>query len=1809
MSTHDIDYIRCTLVYDPLDIDNRVEVELQYVPGMPLTRYIEGLPADVDWGIALNNREVPIEGALLVMPKPGDHLVVAPIPRGGGGDGKNILAVVASIALSAFAPWAGGAIAGALGFTGNALNIASAVFGAAVSVAGGLLINALLPPPDQDLGETQESFGIDGPKNTSAEGIPVPVIFGRHGFGGNMVDLYTENVTDTDGKPVQYLYGRVIVSEGPINRIIEDEIYINDQPLSSYDEVEIQTRLGLNDQSVSDWFSDTVSLYNQARDLTTDWQTYTTVSEVDKLRLDFTFPLGLYRVNREGEQKEFDVTIEAEYRKQGDTAWKPFFSTPVWGAAGPGDAHRVTFLYTPARDFDGDRENIRSGVPNFNLEYRVDGGAWQVYKTYSDDSLASGAEITETLDGFTNNAVTFRLVDLKTYTSPLDAPTFEITETKSRSLQAGVTISEKSPTPVRRTFKTQELSEGVYEVRYRRTEPEVGRERYFDKCILSDVGEIVTDKVGLVNTAWLGFKIRLTGQLNSIPRVEGVAEGVKMGIFDNNGIGIGWEYSRNPADIALAMQLNARWGGKLDDWSGIDWPAYAEWRDFCTLNNLTFDGIFSETSNLDDALKHVFLAGRAQRVRVGAKMSVAIDGPAEPDQMFNSSLIEKGSLEISYLPFADRANDVSISFYDASNRYKQTTVRAVNDAAIQAGEPLKTVSLTVKGMTDRARVQREANFRINYNKHVVRTANWVAPIRALTCSVGSVVLLQSEMVDWGVGGLLKAGSSSTNLKLDRPVPMEQGKSYAVIIHRDTRLLHQTTISAVIDTNIISVNAAVLNNGTAHRLVVGGNDVGITRVIPGASTTDLVLDRYSGVTYSAGQSVEIWSTDVIDQVDVVNGATGLQEVEELTLVAPLTDGAPPQFTAFMFGEKATLTRPFRITEINRKTETTAEISAVEYVEEIYDDIDINTGEQGVTGPVAQHVTDLTLSEISVYQKEGTRVSKVAATWRRAENGTHLSAAVFVKYDDGDFRLYDEVTQDRIEIDATVGQVVTVRVQTRTRDGLLGEVGAPVQSITVRGNVVAPEAPVGFATRNAPRAITFVQPDSTLVDREAPPYDLQLMVGDPTFGRYRLHVSDVGAGFENSTYVTEFLNAEFTYVTPLNVGQKDYYLQVIDIEGNVSNPSDPILAFPEAPRRVSLSVSDQSIEYSTTGDTPSPALVTVTATGFGVDTEVDVFYEFSVEGASVQNTTSNVYEYTPQANHANMPERIEVKLREGSSDGDVLASDVLTMVGLKPGGATIMFLSNEAHVILTENDGSNPNLTGASSTITIYSGVTDETSSWTLSKVDVGVTSTLVGNLLTITGISQDAGYVEITATKAGADPITKRMTITRLLRPLDGRNGIGQDGSNGDTVVVGRVYYQFLVSTSPGTPTATSFDPATGQFTGLTANWSTNQPTVDQTNTAVQEWRSEFTVTIDGDTGDQTIYFAPPVGAIQVASDIGSDGYNGSGDGVTKGTQGWYINRLTGYAEFGAAAIRDTLQVGQIPNLSIGKVTDLQQNLTNLEASANNANQTATRAEGKADQAIIAADDAHNAANAVGAVANDAYSLANTKNRSYTQPTQPTGSNFRPGDLWVDTFNGFNYFWDGSQWNRAAIVADGVVSTWMATQTLSATQITTDVMNVSRINFDDETIGNVNGALGVKNAGIDTARLAFLSAGDRGIATKTTETVASGQFQWIATASIVVPPATTGKALITVSLSQGYLAGALDWGFSLRDRVGQSASWTTFLERGGMSAVNDYPTITFMRTFTNNTSGGQNYQVALYWIGENSNIRLQNAAVSVQGGWK
>lgn len=140
---------------------------------------------------------------------------------------------------------------------------------------------------------------------------------------------------------------------------------------------------------------------------------------------------------------------------------------------------------------------------------------------------------------------------------------------------------------------------------------------------------------------------------------------------------------------------------------------------------------------------------------------------------------------------------------------------------------------------------------------------------------------------------------------------------------------------------------------------------------------------------------------------------------------------------------------------------------------------------------------------------------------------------------------------------------------------------------------------------------------------------------------------------------------------------------------------------------------------------------------------------------------------------------VTITASMTDGTTF-TDTITIVRVTEGSdAVTAVLSNEAHTAPSNFDGTSTNLTGASTTMTVYVGATDDSAAWAYatSATNVTITGTNTRNV-TISGMSADVGYVDITASKSGYASVTKRFTISKAKQGTAGTRG----SLTGQTVV-------------------------------------------------------------------------------------------------------------------------------------------------------------------------------------------------------------------------------------------------------------------------------------------------------------------------------------------------------------------------------------------------------------------------------------------
>jgi predicted phage tail protein len=1040
-------------IVNPFNPREHVREEIEWVGDFTLADYFPA--GSIEHVVSINGKVVEPDNFPVTYLAPTDNIVLCPVPQGGGGGGKGIFRIIAMIAVAVASVYTGGAAAAAYGGFGTVAGAAAGVAASmAVTIAGTLLVNALLPAPkaNTDQGKTSPTYGIDGAKNTSLENTPVPVVYGTVRMAGNIIDMYVDNgATDPQGYATQILHMLIAAGEGPIAGITDVQFDFNDYTL--YQNVNVWTLPGNPQQQPLPGFSQNIAPFSFNETLTTEWVYYTTQGPIDAFRVDVVAPDGLYHVDKNsGSSSGISVQMEMQFAPLGTGAWQSVTPTTtietmqwVWATITP----PANYLYY---DDTSNMYVVETNGP-WGWQYTEVPPTYNWYYSDSTGNPNYGPVSQQDLDTINRNYVGINVWGNR---ASMQIPRYS----------GVIQISDNNRSAVRMSVWSQQVPTGMYNIRMRRTSnvAALSDQYTMDIVSVSDINEITYGSVGYNNTALVAVQVLLTNQLSSIPNVTYLNHGKLIwGYVDVSWSDVPqWVYSNwnNPAWIVWDMMTNTRYGGGMDP-SRLDLDAFKRWADFCNAEGLTFNGVIDQQQSLWDALQIVLRVGHGQLVNAGTRYTIAIEGPADPVMMFSVANIIEGSFQESWSSITDRANEIEVAYYDQTDHYKEHRVRVYDPSAIVAGRAPKTAQIQLIGIVDYQRAYQEALFQLNLNRYVTQTIQFGAPLEAVACTVGDVILVQHDMPDWGYGGRFAAGSTQTVVQLDRPVDMTPGLQYQLMVLWDSLQRYAGTIVGM------SGNVLWLSGFDGVQRVrriwayQGGALIGDFEVTGthynNAGLWGVMVD--STAPFQNGYTYQLYDTDCMITVGVVNnGQTGNTQ---LTLQSPLP-AAPAQFQNWMFGSVGKYGKPFRVTAISGTTDYRRDITAIEYNPSIYDLSGASAAPEPDYSALDPTVKQATIAGVTeeLYRTGNNFRSHVTVSFSSAQS-TYANSSVYTSVDGGAWQLLTDKAYDRATIDLNQGQVVTFKVQAQDVVGAKAPYGlAPQITYTVQGQLLPPAQVADF-----------------------------------------------------------------------------------------------------------------------------------------------------------------------------------------------------------------------------------------------------------------------------------------------------------------------------------------------------------------------------------------------------------------------------------------------------------------------------------------------------------------------------------------------------------------------------------------------------------------------------------------------------------------------------------------------------------------------------------------------------------------------------
>lgn len=143
--------------------------------------------------------------------------------------------------------------------------------------------------------------------------------------------------------------------------------------------------------------------------------------------------------------------------------------------------------------------------------------------------------------------------------------------------------------------------------------------------------------------------------------------------------------------------------------------------------------------------------------------------------------------------------------------------------------------------------------------------------------------------------------------------------------------------------------------------------------------------------------------------------------------------------------------------------------------------------------------------------------------------------------------------------------------------------------------------------------------------------------------------------------------------------------------------------------------------------------------------------------------------------------EARLVSDRRDIGASGAQALAVV-LNSAGPPTSTLTNDSVTLAASTSGAVSDFSAAVTQMRVFVGGVDDTANWSYSKADTGCTSALTGtpaNICTVSAMSADTAYVDITASKSGYPSQTKRFSLSKARAGVAGTPGTpGTNGNNG-----------------------------------------------------------------------------------------------------------------------------------------------------------------------------------------------------------------------------------------------------------------------------------------------------------------------------------------------------------------------------------------------------------------------------------------------
>jgi hypothetical protein len=316
--------------------------------------------------------------------------------------------------------------------------------------------------------------------------------------------------------------------------------------------------------------------------------------------------------------------------------------------------------------------------------------------------------------------------------------------------------------------------------------------------------------------------------------------------------------------------------------------------------------------------------------------------------------------------------------------------------------------------------------------------------------------MQSDVVQWAVGGRVQAGSTLNTLSVDRTdLTFATAAGWTVSVQHPVVQRGTVQVQSVSGLNV-TMTAAL----PAGRIVKAVDAPGNEYIVTGYSGSNLTLSGSTG-SLAAGNVLTLYDANVIDNMSVVSVAITPGSGAVVSISGQFS-AVPSKDSAWAYGQSAGAqpAKLFRVVSIKKSGDFAFDIGAMEYNPIIYTDVVPNYGEIVGVPDSSPVITDLTLVE---QFQNGTITGSsnsavVSVGWRN--NNTAVGAQVQVQASGGTWNTLGNIQGQSCTFTGTIGTTYNVSATGFDWQGNL--LGSPVTGlITVQASTNVPANVTGFS----------------------------------------------------------------------------------------------------------------------------------------------------------------------------------------------------------------------------------------------------------------------------------------------------------------------------------------------------------------------------------------------------------------------------------------------------------------------------------------------------------------------------------------------------------------------------------------------------------------------------------------------------------------------------------------------------------------------------------------------------------------------------